>query len=233
MKTNKLLSLLLLACVLLLSSCLDDDDTGTFFEYTFNFNNGQSGWIGGFADYSVDREDDFELDFSLAPLPEPLDTSRQALRITGTNLSDDLFMYTKTKLTGLIPNATYQLTFDIEIAYDAPEDAPGIGGSPGGSNFLKVGASAIEPMKVANEGFYQLNLDKGNQAQGGEDALVIGNIGHQNDEFVYQFIQRDNKDMPITATTDATGGLWVFIGVDSGFEGTTTFYITEVSVRVE
>jgi len=205
MKTNKLLSLLLLACALFFSSCLNDEDTGTFLEYTFNFNGGQNGWIGGFADYPVDREEDFELDFSLAPLPAPLDTSRQALRITGTNLSDDLFMYTKTKLTGLIPNATYQLTFDIEIAYDAPEDAPGIGGSPGGSNFLKVGSGTVEPMKAANEGFYRLNLDKGNQAQGGEHAIVIGNIGHQSDEFVYRFIQRDNEDMPITATTDATG----------------------------
>lgn len=232
MKTNKLWSLLLLACIGFFTACLDDDDTRNEYTVTYTFVNDTSGWTGGFSDYGVGREEEFGLDFSLAPLPEPLDTTRQALRITGSNLSDNLFMYTKTRLTGLFPNTTYQLTFNVEIAHNAPEESVGIGGSPGGSNYLKVGASATEPMKVAEEGFYNFNLDKGNQAQGGDDAIVIGNIGHDGDEFVYQFIERDNEDMPITATTDEFGNLWVFVGVDSGFEGITTFYITEISITI-
>jgi len=225
--------LLLFAIIPLLTACdLDDDNTATL-ELAYNFTIDQNDWTGGFADYGVGREAEFELNFSHDSLPPPLDTTRGALRITGRNLSDDLFMYTKTRVTGLAPNTTYELIFDVEIAHDAPEESVGIGGSPGAANYLKVGAAPIEPAKIAVDDFYELNLDKGNQSQGGDDAMVIGDIGHDGDEFVYQLMQRDNSDSPLTAATNELGELWLFIGVDSGFEGITNFYITEIRVTLE
>lgn len=234
MKTNKILSLILLSFIGFFTACLNNDDNnGNELTLTYTFDGSDNGWTGGFADYSVGRENDFNLDFSVAPLPAPLDTSRKVIRISGTNLSDNLFMFTKTQIGGLYPNTTYELTYHVELAYDAPENSAGIGGSPGASNYLKVGASATEPMKVANEGFYNFNLDKGGQSQGGKDAVVIGNIGHEGDQFEYQYIERNNGDMPVTAKTDQYGNLWLFVGVDSGFEGTTTFYITQIQVTIK
>jgi len=233
MKTLKNpLNLLFFAIILILTACdLDDENTSTL-ELSCDFDIDQNEWVGGFADYGVGREEEVELNFFHDSLPPPLDTTQGALRITGRNLSDNLFMFTKTNVTGLAPNTVYELTFDIELAHNAPEESVGIGGSPGASNFLKVGAAPTEPMQVAVDDFYRLNLDKGNQSQGGDDAIVIGNIGHDGDEFEYRLIQRDNSGNPLRAATNDLGQLWLFIGVDSGFEGVTNFYITEIRVTI-
>ena len=39
--------------------------------------------------------------------------------------------------------------------------------------------------------------------------------------------------MPLTVTADASGRVWLVVGIDSGFEGTTSVYITSVKVDVD
>ena len=67
-----------------------------------------------------------------------------------------------------------------------------------------------------------MNIDKGNQAQGG----IPG------EEYHYQLIRRDNLQSPIEITTDSNGSLWLIIGTDSGFEGATTLYYNMVEVEL-
>jgi hypothetical protein len=43
----------------------------------------------------------------------------------------------------------------------------------------------------------------------------------------------DGAGSPIEATTDADGSLWLFFGVDSGFEGVTTVYVTDVVIDLD
>lgn len=82
-------------------------------------------------------------------------------------------------------------------------------------------------------GMVVMNIDKGNQSQGGNDMVVIGNVGIPGDEFSYTLIQRDNMQQPVRVRTDDSGNLWVIIGTDSGFEGTTTLYYNTVEVFLE
>lgn len=231
MKWDNLWNLLAIALVFSLAACSEDNGDAARLEITYNFAQSQNGWTGDFADYPVGEEEFYELDFAYDALPAPLDTTQKALKVTGNNHSDDLFFFVKKKVTGLAPNREFELHFDVEIAHNAPEESAGVGGSPGASNYLKVGASGTEPVKVDRNGFYELNLDKGNQSQSGDDAIVIGNIGHEGDEFVYQLMQRDNDETTFTARSNANGELWVFLGVDSGFEGLTTFYVTNVKIE--
>ncbi|MFN7115224.1 MAG: hypothetical protein ACK4TA_00400 [Saprospiraceae bacterium] len=230
MKTNTRWSLLLLGALSFFTACLDDDDNVNEFSVTYSFDENASGWTGGFSDYPEGEEDFYELDFAHASLPAPLDTTQGALRLTGSNRSDDLFLFAKRQIGGFFPNTEYEIEFDVELATNAPASSIGAGGSPGTSNYVKVGASATEPKQVANEGFYDFNLDKGNQSQSGEDAIVIGNLAHTGDEFEYQLVRRDNSNNTFTATTDNNGNIWVFVGVDSGFEGITSFYITNIKI---
>jgi hypothetical protein len=51
----------------------------------------------------------------------------------------------------LNPNTNYTVTFDIELASNAPDGSIGIGGSPANSVFLKAGATLIEPLAIAND----------------------------------------------------------------------------------
>ena len=49
----------------------------------------------------------------------------------------------------------------------------------------------------------------------------------------YELKEFDSGSTPITITADASGRLWLVVGIDSGFEGTTTVYITRVSVSLD
>ncbi len=225
------MSVLLLAAMgLFFTACEDDENEGALFEFKYDFATNANGWTGDFADYPVGEETFYELNFTHDTLPAPLDKSKKALKINGNNHSDDLFMFTKKKLTGLAPNTEYTVDFEFELASNLPTSSVGIGGGPGTSTYVKAGASASEPKKVATEDFYELNLDKGNQAQGGDDAVVLGTLGISGDDFVYKLIKRSNEEEAFKAKTDGEGNLWVFLGVDSGFEGVHTFYVTKANI---
>lgn len=195
--------------------------------YTWNFSEGSLGWQGDFADYPSGEEEFYRLDSGVRPLPENLD-NETALFITGDNRSDDLFMYFRNQIEGLAPNTNYEVNFDIELASDAPEDSFGIGGSPATSVFLKAGATLVEPVPVNDNGFLQLNVDKGNQSQAGEDSVLLGNVAKPPSDdfnFNYELIERTNQE-PFSFRTDDSGSAWLYFGTDSGFEGTTALYYT-------
>ena len=232
MKTHT--GILLMIFFLLLVSCNNDDDgtpaPSTVFSY--NFATGTEGWIGDFADYPAGEEEFYELIFSHAPLPEPLDVSKSALMLSGNNHSDDLFMFVKKEITGLVPNREYSIIFRIEFASNVANNQFGIGGSPGESVYLKVGATSIEPTKqIDTEGFYALNIDKNNQSQSGTDMIVVGNFSNGTDENIYTLKTLSNTT-PFKATTNSRGTLWIITGTDSGFEGKTTIFFSHIEMTL-
>jgi len=232
MKATTLWSVLLLAAVgLFFTACEDEDQEGVLFEFKYDFATSANGWTGDFADYPVGEEEFYELSFSHDTLPAPLDKSKKGLKINGNNHSDDLFMFTKKKLSGLTPNKEYTIEFEYELASNLPINSVGVGGGPGTATYVKAGASATEPKKVEEADFYEFSLEKGNQAQGGKDGIVLGTLGITGNDFVYKLIERNNEDQTFKAKTDGEGNLWVYLGVDSGFEGVHTFYITKANIR--
>jgi hypothetical protein len=88
-------------------------------------------------------------------------------------------MYLKTRVSGLEPSAPYQVSFIVEFATDVPTGCGGAGGSPGESVYVKAGASSVEPSSSVDQlGWLRMNIDKGNQANGGASAVVIGNVAN-------------------------------------------------------
>ncbi|MDT8324441.1 MAG: hypothetical protein RRA94_10035 [Bacteroidota bacterium] len=198
---------------------------------TSTFAIGLENWSPGFADYPAGEETFYRLAAAHARLPAPLDSTAHALMISGSNHSDDLFMYMKKRITGLLPHTVYRVRFDVEFASNASTTSFGIGGAPGGAVTVKCGASAREPMGVLDEaGYYRMNIDKGNQVQRGADMDTIGNVGVTDTTTVYALTTRSNATHLFTVTTDGTGGAWVIIGTDSGFEGITTLYYNRIVV---
>ncbi|MEW6737772.1 MAG: hypothetical protein AB1489_41210 [Acidobacteriota bacterium] len=157
----------------------------------------------------------------------------KALFIAGTNRTDDLFMYIKRPLTGLQPNRTYRRQFNIQIATNAPTGCAGIGGAPGEAVFLKAGSTAIEP--ITDPKTRLLNIDKGDQRQGGRDMFLLGNIANQSNDcqnLIYEFKDFDSQSIPFEVTADATGSLWVIIGTDSGYESRTELFYSKITVKL-
>ena len=78
--------------------------------------------------------------------------------------------------------------------------------------------------KILSNNNYSMNIDKGNQALGGSNMVVTGNIAVSSNNSDYKL-----KNFSYTnfyAKSDADGTLWIIIGTDSGFEARTSIYYT-------
>ncbi len=208
-------------------------------QFDFDFSVHHQEWQGDFTDYPVGQEIFFELAWGWRDLPTELWVNDQrftkGLFLSGNNHSDDLFMFIKRKVSGLKPRTFYDLTFEVIIQSNIPSGTMGIGGSPGESVYFKVGASHKKPEKRNINGDYRLNVDKGEQSQGGRNALVVGNLANpavDQENPTYEPLSYTNV-IPLRTQTDQQGGLWLFAGTDSGFEGTTSYYIAYLSVLAE
>lgn len=231
----------ILCAAMLAGGCGSHDNRALQFSYSFDRD--LEGWEGGFSDLPVDYEDDiYRLEFRHAPLPDELDGGGHALLIGGSNVSDDLFMFITKQLgaaDGLKPETTYTVEMTIEIATNAPAGAVGIGGAPGESVYMKAGAVGCKPEalpdgKAGGAAYYEMNIDKGNQSAGGRDAVLIGDVAKDDgvDDFTYGLKKLDTAGHLLEATTDGAGNLWLIIGTDSGFEGITTLYYTNITVTL-
>lgn len=205
----------------------------------YDFNEGSSGWLAGFSDYSL-KTGDLEFLAEVRPLPDEIDSSRKGYFLQGMNRSDDLFMYLKRPLNaqdGLTPNTQYSISIQLGLASNAPTGAIGIGGAPGESVYLKAGVSAVEPVSRLIADFVGINIDKGEQSNGGRDMQVIGNIanGRQPEpgtgKSPYVFLTRIHH-LPELVSTDERGVLWVVLGTDSGYEGLTGLYYESVVITL-
>jgi len=173
------------------------------------------------------------LDSDHRELPSGLEGS--GIYIQGHNRSDDLSMFLKKSVDGLEPEATYLVTFRIDLATNVPGGMMGIGGSPGESVYVKAGATAIEPLVREDlSGWLRMSIHKGNQATEGKDMINLGDIAHpelgESVEGEYKVKSLDNEGRDFQATTDENGSLWFIVGTDSGFEGLTALYYSEISM---
>jgi hypothetical protein len=199
--------------------------------FSFDFDNDPEGWTGGFADFPLGQESFFELIFDFRPLLPDLDPNRNGLFIAGNNHSDDLFMFVKRRVSGLEPDQSYLVDFTVEIGSEAGDDCVGAGGAP--AITLKAGASEIEPLAVPDAfGILRMNIDKGDQSFGGDDAQVLGDTGVDVDctdpVFRPKRLETPAAD-PLVVAANSDGTVWLIVGTDSGFEGITRLFYTQIS----
>ena len=164
-----------------------------------------------------------------APCPRVLEGT--GIYMQGHNRSDDLFMYLKRRVDGLVPMASYEVAVTVELATNVAAELVGIGGSPGESVFVKAGASTVEPANVIDgSGYYRINIDKGNQSRSGTQMVVIGDLAHPDvSDHEYRIKTLDNSDSPVTVEADRAGNAWLIVGTDSGFEGLTRLYYHRIT----
>ena len=230
--------ILLIALILVAATLLSPSRVlaqhGTPDEFTFDFETDAQGWTVGFADLPVDYgQSIYELAHEHRRLPNSLMGS--GIYVQGHNRSDDLFMSLKRQVDGLRPSAVYAVSVTVDLATNVSTGLVGIGGSPGESVFVKAGASIAEPEALGDDGGYlRMNIDKGNQASGGESMAVLGNVAHP--EVVhteYRVKTLDNTGQPLNVTTDSEGRVWLIVGTDSGFEGLTGLYYARISYTLD
>ncbi len=211
-------------------------------ELNYDFRRDTLGWTADFADYPPNIGTGYQLDARLRFMPRKLTRlPRQGFYIQGINRSADLFMFLKRRLAvedGIVAGQTYRIEYVVTLASNAASGCIGIGGAPGESVFLKAGASSIEPLAVLQpNGWLRMNVDKGNQSQGGTAASVAGNIANGIDceqaspYYPFALIQRSHQHTT-NVTANANGELWLLVGTDSGFEGLTRLYYQSMRVKL-
>lgn len=196
----------------------------------FDFAEQAHGFTAIFADYPPADAAIYSLTNDWRARPANLGAA-PALFISGKNRSDDLFMAWKRQIGGLQPDTDYLLTFEVEFASKYATGLVGVGGAPGDAVALKAGAVPFEPLAVPQSNYLRMNLDKGNQVNGGPNMPTIGTIAKPADNnYNYVLLTRANHGSPMSARTAANGTLWLIFGTDSGFEGETALYFTRLKV---
>ena len=117
---------LIMAAVVLLSIASGDStafaqtpELATDNAFEFAFENQAEGWTADFADLPAEFDQaTYELDSGFRALPESL--SGNGFYIQGHKSSDDLFMYLKRQVEGLLPSTTDQMTVEIDLATNIP-----------------------------------------------------------------------------------------------------------------
>ena len=206
----------------------DGSDTSTI---TFDFHRGDPGFVADYADLPQDDQDIYELMSDYRPLPSPL-ASKSALYLSGVNRSDDLFMFFKGQVGGLVPGARYGVSVSVEIATDTPAGCIGVGGAPGESVWIKAGVTDVEPVPVVEGTYLRMNIDIGNQSNSGEQAVVLGDMANSRaceESRRWELKAFPARSIPAQVSASATGRAWLMFGTDSGFESRTEVYFTRAS----
>lgn len=231
MRTTRMLAL----GAMVLLGCDDPAAPGRSRTVAFDFNTGTHEWAAGFADYPAGEEEAWGLESGHAALPAPLDGTRRGFHIAGVNHSDDLFMYLTVRVAGLTARAAYRVELEVEFATNAARGCVGVGGAAGESVYVKAGAAPIEPdTSVDGGGHARLNVDKGQQSQGGAHAHTIGDVATSNADCnnpVYE-LKTLRNEVPLDVAASDDGSLWLIVGTDSGFEALTSLYYTRIEATL-
>lgn len=188
-------------------------------------------WEAGFTDYPEGWGEDMELTAGRDTLPESF--SGTGFHLGGTNRSDDLFMFLTRPVEGFEPGAEYRVDLTVRFLSAAPRQCAGIGGPPGESVHMKAGAAGRRPEPVREDGDWRLNVDKGNQLSDGSAAERIGDVATSNEdcrEGIWEELENRSEEGRV-AMADEDGRIWLLVGTDSGFEGRTVLFYTDVEAR--
>lgn|GEM_PF-3166589 len=194
-------------------------------------------WSGSFADYS-DSECSSDNCDKVSEYRDIPNSDKKGYFLQSDNHSDDMFMFIHKKIDNLKPHTTYKTELSVSFLSQYCNSMAGIGGSPATSNYIQMGVAPYE-INISENTLqsHKLNIDKGNQASDGESTIQIGHIGidcengENTDEKLYPKTLT-NSDKEFSFTTNENGEAWVLVGNDSGFEGLTKLYFTDIALTL-
>jgi len=226
--------LLVLPTAFLAAGCLGSGDFTVRNTLDFDFNVHGLEWFGGVADVPAAQVGDVGLITDLRALPSPLNTTLVGLYLSGSAVGGDLFMFQKKHWSGLTPGATYNISLQLEFAsnYHA-----GCTTGPGPVAFIKMGATATEPLAVADQqGILRMNIDKGAGSNPG-GFVQLGDLRNTiaGCTAPSTFGPRTTgiATQSTSLVTDEEGGFWTFIGVQSTFAGAAEIHLLGMRLIVE
>lgn len=210
------------------------------FLLTYDFSESDLSFSIDTADHDVEHQLNEKITSEIANLPSPYEY-RKGIMFQWNNYSDDIKGFITKKITGLNVNSQFNVNFNVEVLTFMSDACVGIGGSPGESVRIKAALLAEEPNKIIDYSqsspMYRIDIDDGQS--GGDDVVVLGHIGLPipcDDNFfanpVWEIKPLTNDDA-FVMTANSNGEAWVYVSIDSGFEGESTFYVAAVELQLQ
>lgn len=227
--------IVLLICLIIIGNTVYGSEYMQGNKLKYDFEKGLDGFEVGYADLPSEKgtKEFYELEFKYSNIPVE-GTNTKGMFLAGNNHSDDLFMYVYKDIsdqTNFKPNTSYNITMTFKIATNEPAGSFGSGGAPGESVYVKGGVVTREPKPyIDNMGYYRMNIDKGNQSFGGKELPLIGNIAKRNgtSDRTYAF---NTYEVNQNINVGSSGKAYILIGLDSGYEGITKIYISDIELE--
>lgn len=199
---------------------------------SFDFRQGDHGWIGGFANVPVGLSpEEWQLDAGLHQLPPELGAGTGYM-MQGDNRSAELMMFLKKNLgpnDGVEPGRVYRVRFTIDFGSNMAGDV-----WLGGPVELLAGVSSDEPRVVPVDGILRLTT-KSEKAAIGAETTMLGDISTGqhlgSGEPPYVALSRSGT-VEVTARADESGNLWLMVGTRSGFEGFTRLFYRRITATL-
>jgi hypothetical protein len=168
----------------------------------------------------------------LRVLPAPL-PGREALHLAGTNVGGSIFMFQQRRFTGLLPNEQYEVELEAEFATNYHQ---GCTTGIGPATFLKAGVALIEPAAEPDgQGILRMTIDKGTGSSAG-DYAQLGDIRNGASGCptpgTYTIANTTKRSQTLRLLTDAFGGFWLWIGIESTGAGRPEIYIGAIIVTL-
>lgn len=220
------------AALLLLAGCLNAADSTNTISLPFDFDVVGEGWTAGVADVPETELQNVNFVGELRVLPSPL-PNRDALYLAGDNVSGSIFMFQQHRFTGLLPNEQYEVALEAEFATTYHQ---GCTSGIGPATFLKAGVSLVEPaVEPDGQGILRMTIDKGTGATAG-DYTQLGDIRNGASGCpapgTYTIQTTIMRSQQLRLVTDAFGGFWLWIGIESTAAGRPEIYLGGVIVTL-
>jgi hypothetical protein len=220
------------AALLLLAGCLNAADTTNTISLPFDFDEVGEGWTAGVADIPETELPNVNFVGDLRVLPSPL-PNRDALYLAGTSGGGPMFMFQQRRFTGLLPNEQYEVELEAEFATNYHQ---GCSTGLGPTTFLKAGVALIEPaVEPDGQGILRMTIDKGTGATAG-DYAQLGDIRNGASGCpapgTYTIQTTIMRSQVLRLVTDAFGGFWLWIGIESTAAGRPEIYLGGVIVTL-
>lgn len=233
------------AILALLAACGGDDDddpagtptgaTSSAYarQFTTDFTRDVDGWTSESSDYTTATAPSGVVVEQRATdqLGLGYPAGSKALFVSARNNSSDTFVYLKKQLTGFVANTSYTVTFTVNLLSIAPTGCLGAGATPGESVWTVAGAAPAEPKAVTENGTVKFSLDKGNNGTAGTTSVVLGNIGNGGGcSLPQQYAPKLYRNIAgPTVKADGEGKIWVYLGIDSAYDDTSSVYLQSVT----
>jgi hypothetical protein len=194
-------------------------------------------WDVGGADYPEARAADVAIVGDVRALPAEVFVGATALYQSATSVSGDLFVFRKKYIPGLVAFTDYKVRLSVQFVSNYQS---GCTTGPGPLTVIKAGVSDVDPHAVADaQGILKMNIDKGSGTAAGT-FVQLGDIRNgvpgcpaAGSAGTWAARTTNTSVQPFIIHTDAQGGFFIFLGIQSSFQGFFEIYFTGFTLGFE